>query len=645
MANDKTLKEAFIEFKNKYLNKSDDGPSSSEFLIDNTPYKFSPSYIEHNGKILSILNFYNKPSSNRNLTFQDVIDLIPISSIPGVEIHLIAKDKLIKGIDKQKIIKKNANSNKGVLKDSSKFEQSKQTNDKSTDLMRQSLAEDYDDFELILDSQEPLVLFKWLLLIIGNTREDVDEQIENINRLLDQNHEGARWDSLPGEQNIDYTNLFGLLEENIYDHTSTGSNYSGLNFSLSAGLKDPQGVPLGIDALSISGSTALFDFVSSTKKQAFIATPRSSKIPLYSKRDELMPPSMSSMLAQAAANQIMMDQNRAFHIVLNDFNYLEKGRYYAPDETSKIFQRIDVSKYSINPLQGFGNVDDIIGVYDRITDKLVNIFNILLEFEMTPHQRSSVLAAIDNFYRTQDLWSNEADIDPYSVRLINIPDPETYPTMGMFINEFTNMSISAEMSGRENKADNLDTLYSLLRQTLTAHMSVLGRPTNIKSSDAPQIYYDFNQIDSLAIKQVQLVNMLDYIIFQAKPNDVIVIHGYDLILSKVANYLLKSIKAAQKRGIKFIFAFDSISSPKSQLGKMNDMFELQQFLYTDLDTDVDWCAIGRVLPAEVSLIQKALNKELGPTTTAYLQTKRPDQVLIHRRSGNINNFIQLMPII
>lgn len=111
------------------------------------------------------------------------------------------------------------------------------------------------------------------------------------------------------------------------------------------------------------------------------------------------------------------------------------------------------------------------------------------------------------------------------------------------------------------------------------------------------------------------------------------------------NYILINLLSKKKRGIKFIFAFDSISSPKSQLGKMNDMFELQQFLYTDLDTDVDWCAIGRVLPAEVSLIQKALNKELGPTTTAYLQTKRPDQVLIHRRSGNINNFIQLMPII
>ena len=184
-----------------------------------------------------------------------------------------------------------------------------------------------------------------------------------------------------------------------------------------------------------------------------------------------------------------------------------------------------------------------------------------------------------------------------------------------------------------------------MRQTLTAHMSVLGRTTNIKQSNAPQVYYDFSKIDALDIKQVQLLNIIDYIIYQAKKGDVIIIHGYDNILTQVAKYLIETIKSAQKNGIKFIFAYDAICAPKTALGKMNDMFEMQQLLYTDLDTDVDWCAIGRVLPDELNLVKSALNQELGLTTEAYLQTKRPDQVMLHRRRGNINNFIQLRPII
>lgn len=281
--NKETLKSSLLKIKDQYFNK-EDGPKHSQFLIEKSPYRATPSFIEHNGKVMSVLKFYVRPNSNRNLTFQDVIDYIPISSVENVEIHLISKDMLLKGQDKQKIIKKNANASRGALEDSNKHEEEKNLSDRSVIEMRRAKIEDYDDYELILDSQEPLVVFKWLLLVIGNDQESVDEQIEIINTLLNQNHDGAQWDSLPGEQLEEYSKLFGPLMENIYDHTSTGSNYAGLNFSLSAGLSDPDGVPLGKDSLSISGATAFFDFDSSTKTQAFIATPRGSRIPLYTKK-------------------------------------------------------------------------------------------------------------------------------------------------------------------------------------------------------------------------------------------------------------------------------------------------------------------------------------------------------------------------
>ena len=104
-SNDITIKEALMNIKEQYFNKDDNTKGNRQYLIEKTPYKFTPSFIEHNGKVMSILNFYVRPSSNRSLTFQDVIDLIPISSIEGVETHLISKDMILKGVDKQKIIK------------------------------------------------------------------------------------------------------------------------------------------------------------------------------------------------------------------------------------------------------------------------------------------------------------------------------------------------------------------------------------------------------------------------------------------------------------------------------------------------------------------------------------------------------------
>lgn len=641
-----SIMDTINQFKSNYRTSTGkDNLKSSQFLIDKTPYKFTPSFIEHNGKVMSILKMYVRPGSNANMTFQDIIDFIPIAAIDGVETHLISKDMIMKGQEKQKLVKKNANQSKGAIADTKKHNKKKKQDDKSTELMQEAQVQDYNDYELILDSQEPLVIYKWLLLVIGNSQDDVEEQIEIINTLLDQNHDGARWDSLPAEQMSEYRSLFRRLSPNIYDHTSTASNYSGLNFALSAGLQDDGGLPLGRDALSISGSTAYFDFDLSTKKQAFIAAPRNSRIPLYTHKDELRTPSMSSIAAQAAANQIMFAGNKAHHIVLNDFDYFEKNRYYAPAETDRIFKKIDVSKQSINPLEGFGDYEHLTHIYDRLIRKIVNIFNIMLDFKMDIKQQASVITAVDQFYRNQRLWNANADKDPYSTRIINIPDPDEYPTMTLLLNEFTNMAVAAQQAHRENKADDLEALYSLLRQALSTYRAILGRPTKIVDTDAPQVYYDFSSIDSLAMKQIQLLNIIDFIIHKASSGDVIVIHGFDKILSEVSKYLAETISAAQNQGIRFIFTFDAIQSPKDRLGKMNDMFEMQQLYYVDLDTDVDWCFIGRVLPTELALVKKALNQELGPTNEQYLQLKRPDQVLVHRRLGNINNFVQLAPII
>lgn len=626
---------------------SEDGANikTQQALIEKTPYRVSPSFIEHNGKFMALLNMYVKPGSNRHMTFQDVIDFIPISTLEGVEIHLISKDMLIKGQEKQRIIKKNSNTNKSALVESTNVEKEKNTVDNSTVLMRQAQIADYNEYELILDSPEPLIVFKWILVVIGNTRESIDEQIETINTLLDQNHEGARWDSLPAEQIDEFKNMFTAIMPNVYDHTSTGSNYSGLSFALNAGLVDRHGVPIGADSLSISGSSAFFDFDKSTKKQAFIAAPRNSKIAMYSHQDEFSSPSMTSMAAQAAANQIMMAGHRAHHIVLNDFDYFEKGRYFAVTETDQIFRQYDVKDVSLNPLQGFGHIDQVVQVYDRLINKIVNIFDILLDFKMELGQRSAILAAVDRFYYNQQLWTANADKAPHKTRIVNITKPETYPTMGQLLNEFTSLAVQAQQQNRELKADNLDNLQMLLRQTLNTYMSVLGRTTTIEETDAPQVYYQFNNIESMAMKQVQLLNLLDYIIYTAKEGDVIIIHGFDNILSRVAIMTQSSIQAAQKNGIRFIFAFDTIRSAESKSGKMNDMFDLQQQFYTDLDTDVDWSMVGRLLPIEVDYYARAMNQELGPTVEALMQMKLPNQVLVHRHHDGINNFVRLSPVI
>ena len=106
-----------------------------------------------------------------------------------------------------------------------------------------------------------------------------------------------------------------------------------------------------------------------------------------------------------------------------------------------------------------------------------------------------------------------------------------------------------------------------------------------------------------------------------------------------------TIKAAEDHGIRFIFTFDSLSSPTENAGKLNDMFTMQETYYKDLDTDVDWSFIGRALPREMTLVQHALNKDLGPAITDMMQRKTKNQVLVHRHVDQVNNFIGLFMLL
>lgn len=626
--------------------KKDANADKPQFLMEDTPYRTTPSYIIHNGKYISILQLYVRPGSNRNLTYDDVIDFMPVSTLSGVEINLFNADTLIKDDKKKRIIKKNASLNKETLKDTEQSEGHKKEDDQSAKNTRMYEADDYDDYELIIDSSEPVVVFRWSIMIIADYMEDIEDQVDILNTLLDQRHDGAKWDSLPGEQYERFTTLFDEIPKSYKEMSATAYNYSGLNLAINSGLNDSKGLPLGSNALSLTESSAYFDFEKSTKKQAMIAMNRSSsKMPLYEREDETHQISVPSLIAQYAANTYMLHDHKVHHIVLNDFDYFEPQMFYRDRVVNKIFKEYDVSKMTINPLQGFGSIDKVTQIYPRLVQKLTNIFDLMLDLNMSKEERAIVLNAIDQFYYNNDLWSANAEEKPKLTQIVEIDQPELYPTMVQLLNQFEALATKAIKSNRENKATNIETISSTLKQKMSAYTQVLARTTSIEDTDASQIYYSFKNIDSLQLRQIQLVNIIDYVIYKANKNDVIIIHGFDSVLGRVAEMVLETIQAAQNKGIRFIFTFDSIKSGENQKGQMNDMFEMEHKYYTDLDTDVDWSMVGRMIPRELQYYKKALNKELGLTISSVLQYKVANRILLHRNMGQVNDFVNLRFIV
>lgn len=627
--------------KTKSSIKHDSKPNSCENIqlgagVDSHPAYFSPSFLHHNGKVSAALQLYCRPGTNRYLDFADVLDIIPISS-GNVDLTFIADDINLNTNAKRTTVRRNSMAQSAAIDDAVEYGD-KTDNDAANTNIHICDAGDYRDYLMTVESAEPVVAYNLRLIVSGNSEDDVESQIEYLNLMLSQRHDGLMWDSVAGAQRSNFQQLLAPIVPGRRVNTSTGKNYAGINFAVSPGLSDAEGLPIGVDVMSLAGTTSMMDFDSSLRRLAIIAD-SDSIIPRYSQRSDGTPVPASSVFAQAIANHACMRGHRAHHLVFNDYDYFESGLFWRPRESAELFARFDVSRVTINPLQGFGDINDVVNIFARLTEKIVNIFDVLEDFKLTQDDKAIILTAIQQFYFNQNLWIVNAELYPKRTRIVDIQKPETYPTMGTMINEFTTLAREAARSNRELKADRIDTLFQILNQAITSHMNVLGRTTSIKDPKAIQTYYEFANIGSRKMVQVQALNLIEYAIHCADQGDVLVLHGCDNLYLTVFKYLCETFDAALRKDVRIVLAFDQLTPAATRTGEKANIFDLKGFLYNDLDTDVDFSILGRCSPEEVDKFEKALNMQLSDIVRSQMVVKSPNQFLVHRSIGGINNFV------
>lgn len=610
--------------------------------VNDSTFQTSDYFYTSNGIVGSILKLYVAPGTNRNMSFRAVLNLLPKPS-KDVKLTFIVRDVSIKGEEKQKIINKNTYDNIASKRAQNADATDREKDDVKAKMIQQTELDDYTDYQITASDATPLVVYDIFLIAESTSQEKIKTQIKSINTLLDKTYQGLSFYVQAGKQLDLLQDLYRDLAKTKIQKSSTGNNYALLNFAISEGLKDKTGVPIGLDTKAIVTSSTLFDFDKYTKSQAFIAISKSSILRRYLVEDHHY--TTSSYLAQAVANNISANRpnNKIFHIVLNDFKYLNDERYYMNDFNKGLLKEYDMTKLTINPLQGFGEYNEIQQVYERLIQKIADIFDILLDFNLETADKAIILDAIERFYFEQSLWSPEVLDYPKRARIIKVKRPDLYPTLNLFINTFTNLVTVALKDKRELKADRIDTLQSILRQALTTYQNILGKTTSIDFDLAAykQIYYTFNNVDSLAIKQVQFLNIFDFVRYISKPGDTIIIHGMDQLYQKTTDMAYNAIENAKKKGLSLLYSFDTVTAPSQKLGKMTDMFSMKELYYHDLNTDVDWSVVGNCSVDDVDKFEKVLRMSVGAQIRNQMMERSYSQVLIHRDKGHIDNFTSL----
>lgn len=638
-------------------------PRGRKCLVDPTSYEFSPSFVYHDGLVASVVRLYARRASNRRMSYQDAIDLIPTDAREGVSMYLVETDGVIRDDAKKTLIRQNARGGREAI--AAEDEEGGSAMGRRKDALEREMDEadweDYGDYELALDSPEPIVYFAVQLVVVGPSREAVDDQIADLNVLLDQRHPGFRWDSVAGEQHDRLAGLYRRLEVTASGETdsSLANQYCGINFAATPGLCDERGVVIGEDVLSLVHSSAVFDFDGSTKAMACVAIPRSEPMALYHV-DGVADPPAASVVAQAAANDIVMCGHRAAHMVLNDFDYGDRSarahRFFRPDEPGAL-AAYDVASMTINPLQGFGSIDDVQGVYARTTRKVLDLFDLMCDLglglgtEATQNERAVVTKAISDFYVRHGLWSANAAVARKRTRLVEIARPELFPTMADLISEFTSSEDAARTKGSSSRADAAERMHDVLAAHLNTYRQILGRTTSIEPSDALQCYYSFAKVPDAKTRQIQFLNILDYVLHTLCAGDALVVHGAQGLWREVLNSMAApALQAAMDRGVRVVLAFDVVQahdggSDRPGMGA-SDLFSIQGPYYRDLSRDLSWSMVGPMLAEQIERYAEAMNHaRLSDTIRVQAAQTGTCQVLLHRDAGHVNNFVCLSTVI
>lgn len=621
-------------------------------LTSPNPIEFTPAYSVRDGLKIAIMHLYVSQGTNRKLSPVDMLNFNPAGSLLSeVKMTLSVREIVINGDEKKKLTSSHSKGNQEAIQNEKKDDESK-SDKKAEDpvriQMRSAEEEDYAAYALLASNSTPVVVFSIELLLSAYSEELLSEQIKILNRSLatEPKNDGAKWLQIPSDQKDRMESFYARIEPSFELFTSTGDNYAGINFSVSNGIFDAEGIPIGQDTLSVtSSSTAMFDFDKHTNHIAMVAMPSDYGMGRYVNAATNSSIPVASLVGQVCANNIIMRGHKAKHLIFNDFDYQIKGVYARPIDTTGAYAYLDASRVTVNPLQGFGNIEDVREIHARLVNKVVDIFDQLNNLQLTQPQRSIVMQAVDDTYLTSGNWTQDAEIHPELTRIVNITDPTGYIKMSNVLQSLKNLEKNAEIRNREMKATDIDTLHSILKNAMFSYTGVLGSPTTVKDTSAANTYYNFSTINDNALKQAQFINLLDYIFYTCEEGDVVVLHGCDKLYKRTIEMATDIIKAHFKKGIRVVMCFDTITSPEIKQHETASIFNLKGTMYSNLDTDVDYTFIGRLNADEVNKYEDCMNTRLSDTLAARMQQRSGCQTLIHRDEGNVNNFIDLSFIV
>ena len=500
------------------------------------------------------------------------------------------------------------------------------------------------------DDKMPGGLYVWEIVITALTREKLDRQVEvilnrwgGVDNYISKKYNPIQYFELVdtvGTNRYKRGALFNPLLVTEKVNTSPLENYAKLCFFQRTTLQDELGEEFGYDFLAPSqigedGNSkypkVLIDAKNYLNKLGIVAIPRDlSRLDYVFKdvyKDEAetikKPQSLASVTCQQVANQFLMEGKKVVHIVLNDFDYFKLETPHNRD--TKQFQNtiieetqiIDGSRVSINPLQPFAKnkteeKEEEIPAYGRSKKKFNTIIQTLIYYQ--GKDTGLIDKVFDELMENEALWNR--DNDKMIERRNYLQQPASkYPAFDRAITRFESKEANLRRDGKTNEAEEIGQITRRLESFLTNNRLLIGSKTTLELDKSKVNYYiQLDKLDTLQ-KNIQVINLVDFVTEFLESGDLIIIHGAEVLDIRTYEYLADQFERTYDKKVRVLLSYDVTDSlkpsTKKSLGSSN-VFTLTNRLYEEFNTGVDWSFVGRM--SNSKNYEQLVRAEL-PTTT------------------------------
>ena len=417
-----------------------------------------------------------------------------------------------------------------------------------------------------------------------------------------------------GQQQDDFKNLLKLPKDQLgKNYKMTSEELAGMSPFVTRGLEDESGVFVGTLTNDVNSGAVMLD------------TQKFDRLALVGARGEavvgtqtLYGISKSSLWGVQYAQDALIHGHKVHQVILNEAQPLDYGV-----DLNDITTTVNLEKGQINVLEVFGDKSKELELFSVQLEKLKLIVR-QLNPDVKVEDLQLLSQVLEEFYIDEGKWVPNAKRHVDELRLVGIPSTQVprFEKIPAYMQRATMDALHVGSNTKYDKSDleRLKMFKRMFDELNNSYGDVFGRITNLDTERIKRSYQTVYQFSGLrnrgeGVFMAQVINALAYLSGNISRDDVIIIHGANLLKPSMYDFFVKQIEYYWSVGAKVVMLFDSV----------NEMLNSQ--LYDDANTVL----IGPSSTAELNILDSKFDSPLPQAVRNVLSEQGSQNSYYFRR--------------